>query len=238
MRPGCGIGLGTLCFCVSPSWGAEHRITAHTCLGPAEVLAWADVRQASSAVECSVQGLNFERVEGWKEEAGGGQGAHPCCLSHGKWMLYAADGRAGMQTPLSPCFCFWGQATGHLNVNRTEIEKYAMHTFQRREQRLLFLWQGNEPSRGSCNKSSPYHDGVPWRKSPKPLHLLQTLLPLPQPFSLSQSAGAHPCLLVTLTLASGLEKSWGKELQLGTETTAFKPLKKICKKVCLGVHYV
>lgn len=52
--------------------------------------------------------------------------------------------------------------------------------------------------------------------------------PAPSPTalpSLYPSPPGHPWPLeVTPTLASRLEKSWGKELQLGTETAAFKPL--------------
>lgn len=68
------------------------------------------------------------------------------------------------------------------------LKNSAMHIFQRREQRLLFLWQGNEPSRGSYNQCNPYHDGVPWRKSPKPLHFSE-------PHSLSHSPSLYPSLL-------------------------------------------
>lgn len=103
------------------------------------------------------------------------------------------------------------------------LKNSAMHIFQRREQRLLFLWQGNEPSRGSCNQSNPYHDGVPSRKSPKPLHFSE-------PHSLSHSPSLYPCLLVTLTLASGQEKSWERScswVQRQQHLSHFKNFAKI-----------
>lgn len=124
-----------------------------------------------------------------------------------------------------------GSSHGGLSGNKRENKKqrHARSIFQRREQRLPSLRQGNEPSRGSGNQSSPYRDGALWRTSPAwcptPLHPLQAPLPLPQPLSPSQSPGAHPWpLVITPTLASRLEKPWGKELQRGTETATLKPL--------------
>lgn len=235
----------------SPSRGAGQITTAHSCISSvAEVPAWADVGQGLSAMECSIWCL--ELSQGWRTQrecggAGGGQAVAPRFLPDGERALYPCDARVRAYRPPAPCvFCFEVKPLGILVGIKGRLKSRAMHeVFSRqrccvkREQRLLPLQQGNEPSRGSCNLSNPYHGGTPWRKSPawcpRPLHPLWAPAP---------SSTALPCISLpwhpppgppaaTPALAGGLKKSPGEGVAAGhTETSSFSlsgHLKNVCK---------
>lgn len=182
--------------------------------------------------------LNFQRIEEWKGEAGRGQGAHPYCPPMENACCRPVTALWAYRPFKHHASAFEDNSLEICVEMKARLKNSAVHgVFFRGENKgSCFSDKTMSPLEAAATRATPalmVHDGEEpsleshaFAPSPSPAALL--FIPVRQRPPLSPGSYSH----------FSLGKSWEKELQLGTETAAFKPLLKVREKVWLPVHYV